>query len=148
MKKYDVYTTITKELLDEIKVGDLVKVNDRDKPMKVVGVSDNYFCMIQKVFGEIYYSVCEKKPWGGIRHNAMRGGMFHCGADNTIFGAYDFDYKFDDENKIRNYLKMFEEGLIELSCRTSIPIRKIQIKKYLGILKWQYVSRSGRSFSL
>lgn len=128
MRSYTAYTDISKELLDSIKVGNLIKVNDWNKPMKVVGVSENYFCMIQKIFGEIYYSVCEKKPWGGIKYNAMRGGMFHCGTDNMVFGAYGFDYRFDDENKIKNYLQMFEEELIELSCRTSIPIQTIQIK--------------------
>ena len=126
--EYKHYTEITKEILDNIKVGMLVKINDWERPMKVVGVSENYFCMIQKVCGNICYSVCEKKPWGGIRHNSMRGGMFHCGTDNMVFGYFEFDYKFDDEIQITNYLKAFENGKIELSHRTSVAIWDLYVK--------------------
>ena len=59
---YEQHTTITKELLDGIKVGDLIKVNDWKKPLRVKGVSDNYFVMATKQFGDTIYSVCEKKP--------------------------------------------------------------------------------------
>lgn len=83
---YEQHTTITKELLDGIKVGDLIKVNDWKKPLRVKGVSDNYFVMATKQFGDTIYSVCEKKPWGGIRYNAMVGGMFHVGRDSWTFG--------------------------------------------------------------
>jgi hypothetical protein len=127
-KEYTYYTDITKEILDNIKVGMFVKINDWKRPMKVVGVSENYFCMIQKVCGKICYSICEKKPWGGIRHNEMQGGMFHCGTDNMVFGAPGFDYEFNDENEIKRYLQMFEEDKIELSRRTSVPIYKISFK--------------------
>lgn len=46
--EYKHYTEITKEILDSIKAGMLVKINDWKRPMKVVGVSENYFCMIQR----------------------------------------------------------------------------------------------------
>ena len=127
-KQYKEYTEITKEILDQIKVGDFVKINDWKRPLIVVGVSENYFCMCRNAFGEILYSVCEKKPWNGIRHNSMIGEMFHCGTDNMVFGAPGFDYKFNDENEIKRYLQMFEEERIELSHRTSIPIHKISFK--------------------
>lgn len=128
--EYNIYVNeeVTKSVLDKIQVGNLVKVNDWKRPMRVVGVSENYFCMIQKVCGKICYSVCEKKPWDGIRYNAMRGGMFHCGTDNMIFGYMDFDYQFDDEKQISGYLKAFETKEIELSARTSVPIYKLSIK--------------------
>ena len=93
--EYKHYTEITKDVLDNIKVGMLVKINDWKRPMKVVGVSENYFCMIQNVCGNICYSVCEKKPWSGIRYNQMIGGMFHCSTDNMVFGYMDHNYKFD-----------------------------------------------------
>lgn len=128
MKQYERYENVTKEILDSIEVGNFVKINDWKRPMKVVGVSENYFCMIQKVCGEICYSVCEKKPWGGIRYNAMRGGMFHCGTDNMVFGYGNFDYKFNDEKQIENYLKAFENGEVELSQRTSCPIYVLYVK--------------------
>lgn len=129
-KDYCVYENeaVTKEVLDKIQVGNLIKINDWKRPMKVVGVSENYFCMIDKVFGKLYYSVCEKKPWSGIRYNEMRGGMFHCGTDNMIFGYMDFDYEFDNEEQIKGYLDAFEREEIELSVRRSCPIWKLYVK--------------------
>ena len=38
-------TEITKEVLDNIKVGMLVKINDWKRPMKVVGVSEKVLCI-------------------------------------------------------------------------------------------------------
>lgn len=127
--EYKHYTEITKEILDNIKVGMLVKINDWKRPMKVVGVSENYFCMIQKVCGKICYSVCEKNPWGRIRHNEMRGGMFHCGTDNMIFGYLGFDYEFNDEEQIKDYLQAFESEEIELSVRNGVPIFDLYVKE-------------------
>ena len=140
--EYKHYTEITKEILDNIKVGMLVKINDWKRPMKVVGVSENYFCMIQKVCGKISYSVCEKKPWGGIRHNSMRGGMFHCGTDNMIFGYLGFDYKFDDKEQIkykpewngRSYIKIGK--FVPTSQICNICGYKNPDIKNLSIRKW------------
>lgn len=128
MREYRHYDNITKEILDSIKVGNLIRINDWKRGMRVVGVSDNYFVMIQKVCGNIVYSVCEKKPWGGIRYNAMRGGMFHCSTDDTLFGYMDFDYKFDDEEQIKRYLDAFESGEIELYVRRAVPIYDLYVK--------------------
>jgi hypothetical protein len=74
----------------------------------VVGISENYFVMTRNHFGQLWYSVCEKKPWDGIRYNHMVGGMFHCCRDNMIFGWMGFDYKFDDQDQINKYLQAFE----------------------------------------
>lgn len=120
--------SVTKEVLDKILVGALVKVNDWRSPMRVVGVSENYFCMVKKCFGKTLYSVCEKKLWSGIRYNKMVGGMFHVGTDNMVFGAPGFDYEFKDPKQIKKYLEMFESGGIELSVRSSVPIYRICIK--------------------
>lgn len=128
MSNYKHYDNITKDILDEIKVGNLIRINDWKRGMRVAGVSDNYFVMIQKVCGNISYSVCEKKPWGGIRYNAMRGGMFHCSTDDTLFGYTDFDYKFDEEEQIERYLNAFENGEIELSVRRAVPIYDLYVK--------------------
>ena len=128
MKKYQHYYDITKETLDTINVGDFVKINDWKRAMRVVGVSQNYFCMIQKVCGNICYSVCEKKRWSGIRYNRMLGNFFHCGTDNMVFGYGNFDYKFDNKDQIKEYLQAFERGEIELSARTSVPIFDLFIK--------------------
>jgi len=126
---YERIRDITKADLGRVKVGDLIRINDWKKPMRVKGVSENYFVMVQKNFGEAYYSVCEKKPWGkdGARRNEMVGGMFHCGTDNMIFGATE-DYSFESAKETWEYLRKFEWGEIELSVRTSIPIRQMFLK--------------------
>ena len=47
-KQYSHYSNITKEILDTVKVGDLIKINDWKKPMRVKAVSENYFVMTKK----------------------------------------------------------------------------------------------------
>lgn len=132
-KQYTHYTDVTREILDTIKVGDLIKVNDWKRPMRVKAVSENYFVMTQKMFGDTWYSVCSKLPWDGIRHNAMRGGMFHCSTDNWIFGStlcFDYDnlYEFENEEANQKYLQEFENGETELSQRRAIPIYDLYVK--------------------
>lgn len=132
-KQYTHYTNVTREILDTIKVGDLIRVNDWKRPMRVKAVSENYFVMTQKMFGETYYSVCSKLPWDGIRYNAMRGGMFHCSTDNWIFGStlcskYENLYEFENEEANQKYLQEFECGKTELSQRRAIPIYDLYVK--------------------
>lgn len=132
-KQYTHYTNITKEILDTIKVGDLIKVNNWKKPMKVKAVSANYFVMTQNLFGDTYYSVCEKLPWGGVRYNAMVGGMFHCSTDSWIFGCplsvdYKHLYKFENDEANKRYLQEFENGNYVLSERRGIAIYDLYVK--------------------
>lgn len=139
MSEYKVYNEVTKEVLDSIKVGDLIKINDWKKPMRVRGVSDNYFVMTQKQFNDTICSVCEKKvlePEIYI-HNCMVGGKFHCSTDDRIFGFIpeNFDtknckqYDFDNDNWIKEYLDAFETGKINLSERYGMAIDNISIKR-------------------
>lgn len=132
-KQYTHYTDVTREILNTIKVGDLIRVNDWKRPMRVKAISENYFIMTQKMFGETCYSVCSKLPWDGIRYNAMRGGMFHCSTDNWIFGSilcseYDNLYEFENEEANQKYLQEFESGETELSQRRAIPIYDLYVK--------------------
>lgn len=128
MGEYKTYVEITKELLDGIEVGDLIKVNDWKKPLRVKAVSENYFVMATKAFGKAEYSVCEKKPWDGIRYNSMIGGMFHVGDDSWVFG-WSEGYDFDNPEIATRYLQSFEDGESEISPRRAVPIFTIQIKK-------------------
>ena len=133
-KQYIHYTNVTKEMLDGVKVGDLIKVNDWKKPMRVKAVSENYFVMTKKQFGETWYSVCAKLPWGGIRYNAMIGGMFHCSTDSFLFGCplsvdYPKLYEFEDEESNQKYLQAFEDGEYELSERRGIAIYDLYVKR-------------------
>lgn len=134
-RQYIHYANITRGVLDTIKVGDLIKVNDWKKPMRVKVVSDNYFLMARNQFGGTLYSVCSKIPWNGIRHNAMVGGMFHCGSDNWIFGSplaadYEDLYLFENGEANRLYLRDFEDGKSEISARNAIPIYDLYVKSY------------------
>lgn len=130
---YEHHKEITKEILDSVQVGDLVKCNDWKKPLRVKGVSENYFVMARKAFGETLYSICEKNPWGGTRYNAMCGGMFHIGTDNMIFGWFGWNegraYDFDDSEAVGRYLQALESGEIEVSVRRAVPLYEIAIKK-------------------
>ena len=133
MKQYIHYTNVTREILDTIKVGDLIKVNNWKKPMRVKAVSENYFVMTQKMFGDTCYSVCSKLPWDGIRYNSMRGGMFHCSTDNWVFGSplsidYRYLYQFENEEANQKYLQLFEDGECELSVRRGIAIYDLYVK--------------------
>ena len=58
----------------------------------------------------------------------MRGGMFHCGTDNMVFGYPGFNYEFDDEEQIKDYLKAFESEKIEISVRNAVPIFRLYVK--------------------
>lgn len=141
-KIYNIYEEITKELLDSIKVGDLIKINDWNKPLRVRAVSKNYFVMASKMFGKWNYSVCEKIPWDGIIYNDMRGGFFHVGVDSWTFGSpiwckfneygsYDFENIDASQAYIESFeLKENEENSSSISMRRgTIPIYKIEIKR-------------------
>jgi hypothetical protein len=137
--EYRNFTDVTKEILDNIKVGDLIKVNDWNKPLKVRAVSENYFVMASRMFGKWDYSVCEKKVWIGIKHNSMVGGKFHVGTDGWLFGSpvwYEFNcngYDFDNTEASQAYISAFELPRSHrehafISPRNAVPIFSISIK--------------------
>lgn len=131
--QYIHYNHVTREILNTIKVGDLIKINDWETPMEVKAVSDNYFVMTEDRDDGKYYSVCSKLPWDGIRYNSMVGGMFHCSTDNWIFGSsltFDYEnlYEFENEEANQKYLKQFEDGECELSERRGIAIYDLYVK--------------------
>lgn len=139
MEDYKTYTEITKELLNSIKVGNLIKVNDWKMPLRVIAISENYFVMARRMFDKWEYSVCEKKPWGGVKYNSMTGGKFHVGTDGWIFGSpvwLDFDcdgYDFNNLEASQTYVNTFElpeedKDHAFISPRNAIPIEKICIK--------------------
>ncbi len=131
--KYRHYKNITREMLDEVKDGDLITVNNWATPMTVMAVSKNYFVMTCEENGERYYSVCSKLPWDGVRHNNMVGGMFHCGPDDRTFGSElwfeDPDiYSFKNPETAAKYLQKFENGEYHISERQGIAIYDLIIE--------------------
>lgn len=133
-KSYEHFINPTREILDNVKVGDLIKINDWKKPMRVKAVSENFFVMVSKQFKDTYYSVCSKLPWDGVRYNSMVGGRFHCGADDWIFGSpltieHKNVYSFENEETNRLYLQEFEDGKTHISERNGIAIFDVFIKE-------------------
>ena len=121
--QYITYDEITKEILDTVKIGDLVKCNDWKVPLKVKGVSINYIIMSSKRFGKCLYSICEKKQVNHNRNNYTEGN-YRIGTDNYVFGL--FDYLNEDD--VEKALKKLEAGDLELSVRTSVNLERINIK--------------------
>lgn len=128
--KYTHYsvTEITKEILDTIKTGDLIRVNNWKKPMRVVAVSENFFVMIEKNFGNTSYSVFSKRHWQGVCHNNLVGGHYYCGADAYLFGYGNMDYSFKNTELNKKYLQSFENGESRISERNGISIYALYIK--------------------
>ncbi len=136
--KYDFYIdkSITKEVLDSINVGDYVRCNYWKRAMKVRYVTENYFVCAVKAFGKGWiYSVCEKKPFGGIGYNDLIGGYFSIGTDNMVFGyQHDHAYEFDNEDFLKDYMSDFEDGTLKLSMRRSTALREIWIGKQKAVV--------------
>lgn len=113
----------TKEQLDQIRVGSLVKCNDWIKPLTVKAVSDNYFIMVKNHFGRPLYSICEKTP-SVTAYNSIVAGFPTIGPDFWSFGKFDYF----DQDDIEQCLKELESGETKLSGRRSIALRRIQYK--------------------
>lgn len=119
--------SITKEVLDSIKVGDFLRCNEWKRAMKVKATSNNYILISSNAFGKTLYAVLEKIPFKGIQYNNLKGGFFSVGTDNTIFGD-DLEYKFDNSEVCNKYLEKFESKQLELSMRNSCALWEINIK--------------------
>ena len=123
---------ITKEILDQIQIGDFIKVNSWKQPLRVKGISENYFVMAQDLHDiekPLEYSVFSKIPFKGLSLNGKIEGDYFCGPDFWLFGDIDFNYKFDNPESIQKYLNKFETGEAEISMRNSVAVYSIQIKK-------------------
>lgn len=123
---------ITKDVLDSIKVGDLVEINDWGRWFEVKAVSENYFVVVtaDKTDNK-EYSVISKVPFAG-KYKDLIDGAFYCGPDYYIFGhplcaEYDHLYDFDNAEANDAYLKTFEEGKAEISMRQRVSIWYLNI---------------------
>lgn len=114
---------ISRESLEKIRKGYLVKLNNWKVPFKVMSVSENYFVMIRKQFGKTRYSVCDKV-------NLIAG------TDDRIFGYLpkgEYDYEkislYENEEFLNEYLESFEKGEIKISLRNRIKLTEVYYKK-------------------
>lgn len=128
MNSHETFDPPTREALDSIKVGDLVKCNEWKRSLRVKGVSENYFVMARKAFGEAIYSVCEKRP-SNCTYNRMHKGYFTIGPDFWLFGALDLpEYGTDDKEAIAAYLQSWESGETQFS-RHAVSLERISVKR-------------------
>lgn len=114
---------IKRDILDKIKKGYLVKLNNWKVPFRVMLSSENYFVMIRKQFGKTRYSVCDKK-------NLISG------TDDRIFGYLpkgEYDYEnislYENEEFLNEYLESFEKGETKISPRNRIKLTEVYYKK-------------------
>lgn len=124
-RTYTTHENPTREELDSIQIGDLIKCNDWKRPLRVVGVSENYFVMVQNHFGDYCYSVCDKNP-SDYSRNSREKGFPTIGPDAWIFGYFD-GYDWKDQNFIKKYLGEWETGKTRFS-RRAVRLRRIAIK--------------------
>lgn len=120
----------TRKDLDEINVGDYVKVNDWKRGMNVKAVSRNFLVMSDG----LYYSVVDKRPREAGDHNGMVQGRFHCGKDSWLFGSplslqYPELYKFNNKKANKKYLNEFESGKAWISEKHGTAIYNIFLKR-------------------
>ena len=126
-------TQLTKEILNSIKKGDLIKTEYDKKPQRVYGVSENYFVAATKAFGKFIYSIYDKNlcVHSGLLLNPNH---FWRGTDNQPFGFYHLDctgnlYNFESEIFITRYLEALENKDIGMSLRNSIFYMILYIKR-------------------
>ena len=120
---YRDYDTITSEVLDTVKVGDKVRINDWKMPLTVKGISEHFFVMERNAFRHPLYSVVDKR------------NLF-AGPDNKIFGhpltiTHKDLYRFFDGEVTAQYLEDFENGNVEVSQRRGVRIESISIGEVL-----------------
>lgn len=118
------YKKITIQILNSIKIGNFIKINDWDNFLEVKAISKNFIIIAD----ENEYSIISKIP--RIYENQ---GMFFCGPDNWIFGStlsaeYENLYKFINEKANNLYLSELESGKTALSERNSVAIYHMVIK--------------------
>ncbi|MDL2276360.1 hypothetical protein LJC02_01780 [Breznakia sp. OttesenSCG-928-G09] len=137
-EKY-VYNEITKGVLDKIEKGDLIKCNEWKSPLRVIGVSENYFIMSRKAFGSFIYSICHKNP-SPFQRNYIRIGLPFIGDDN-----YYALINYTSESEVKQSLDVLEgisknikydDGSIfenvsgyDISPRRAVSLMSISIKQ-------------------
>lgn len=126
-KVYEVFERPTKEVLDTIKVDDMIKCNDWKESYKVKSVSENYFIATRPFFSDVLYTICHKDSAGFERWHGDGYGIEkdlpYIGPDNYVFGNYDYKDDCDDA------IKELESGEMEVSERRGVALYRIQIKR-------------------
>lgn len=121
-KIYEVFERPTKELLDTIKVGDMIKCNNWKESYRVKVVSENYFIATRPFFGNVLYTICHKDK-AGFQHNSIVEDLPYIGPDDYVFGNFSYKDDYDDA------IKELEAGEMSVSERNGVALYSIQIKR-------------------
>jgi len=109
-------------LLNSLKLGDKLAINDWKAKYTVCGISQNY---ILAHYGQ-HYTIIQRTPMpDGYCYNGVRGGDIRCAPDWWIFGwmsdKWD-DYQFNNEEWVKDYLYSLESGETEMSQKRHAPV--------------------------
>lgn len=129
VNKYAIYNNPTKEILDTILVGDLVKCNDWGHSMRVVAVNPDYFIVVRKMFKTYAYSICHKAP-ADFSWVSIEEGRPYIGPDDRVFGIVDYE---KDPEKALEYLK---DGTMGVSMRHGVTLDRIEVKRAKPYIRW------------
>ena len=108
------------EILQTIKLGDKLAINDWKARYTVCGISERY---ILAHYGQ-HYTIIDRKPFP-YDFNGVRAGDIRCAPDWWIFGFMDdiwSGYHFTDEKWVHDYMASLERGDTELSQKRHAPI--------------------------
>ncbi|MBC8546089.1 hypothetical protein H8711_03960 [Clostridiaceae bacterium NSJ-31] len=127
-QEYNTYTEITQKLLDGLKIGDMVRINDWKQSIPVCGVSKHYIVMAARQFGNWRCVVIQKETWAGYDRDtyAWLVGRYVCrthGLPGTMFDL-------DDPSEVKKYLKNLESvSLDETAPYGATAINTLRIRK-------------------
>lgn len=112
-----------KTAIDDLKVGNRVRINDWEEDFMVYGVSENFVVLHSPEFHE--YTIISKKPTD-YTYNGIQAGAYVCAADSWLFGYID-GYHFEDPEWVEKYLGDLEGGHTEMSVRRRTQIERLYI---------------------
>ena len=111
------------EVVNSLKLGDKLAINDWKAKYTVCGISPNF---VLAHYGQ-HYTIISRKPTPSDYHfNGVRGGEIRCAPDWWIFGYVD-GYRFTDENWVTKYLTTLEEGETEMSQKKHATVWFISV---------------------
>ena len=127
-QEYRTYTEITQKLLDSLKIGDMVRINDWKQSMPVCGVSKHYVVIAARQFGNWRCAVVQKVPWVGYDRDTYTWlvGKYVC-CTHSLPGTM---FDLGDPSEVKKYLKNLESvSLDETAPYGATAINTLRIRK-------------------
>ncbi len=117
----------TPEQLNQIKVGNIVRINNYKNVMKVQAVSEHYFIMTD-INDSNCYSICEKIALAsiGYDHQFCKVGYCSIGPDN-YYGRYNYENISECEKALSQFESDNDDTGMRLS-RYCVSLMKIGVK--------------------